>query len=106
VPTVHVGAELMMKCDMCYDRTSTGRRPMCATVCPSQALSYGPRETIERQRAAVPVNSFRFGNEEVRTKVFMMAPAGRLVLDVNVEDYMWKADDEAEPWIVDTPAVG
>ena len=32
--------ELMMKCDMCYDRTSVGLRPMCATVCPSQALSY------------------------------------------------------------------
>jgi Fe-S-cluster-containing dehydrogenase component len=23
--------DLMMKCDMCYDRTSTGRKPMCAT---------------------------------------------------------------------------
>ena len=31
----------MMKCDMCYDRTSVGLRPMCATVCPSQALSFG-----------------------------------------------------------------
>ena len=29
-----------MKCDMCYDRTSVGKRPMCATVCPSQALAY------------------------------------------------------------------
>ena len=42
IPTVHVGPELMMKCDMCYDRTSAGLRPMCATVCPSQALSFGP----------------------------------------------------------------
>ena len=23
------GFELMMKCDMCYDRTSVGRKPMC-----------------------------------------------------------------------------
>jgi len=36
--------EQMMKCDMCYDRTSEGKRPMCATVCPSQALAYVPRE--------------------------------------------------------------
>ena len=42
VPKVHVEPELMMKCDMCYDRTSVGMRPMCATVCPSQALSYRP----------------------------------------------------------------
>ncbi len=24
IPTVHIGPELMMKCDMCYDRTSVG----------------------------------------------------------------------------------
>ena len=39
VPNVYVGPDLMMKCDMCYDRTSVGLRPMCATVCPSQALT-------------------------------------------------------------------
>ena len=37
-----------MKCDMCYDRTSVGKRPMCATVCPSQALAYVTPETIAR----------------------------------------------------------
>ena len=36
----------MMKCDMCYDRTSVGKRPMCATVCPSQALAYVRPEEI------------------------------------------------------------
>jgi Fe-S-cluster-containing dehydrogenase component len=99
VPIVKIEAELMMKCDMCYDRTSTGLRPMCATVCPSQALSYGPRDLVESQRAATPINEFRFGNEPVRTKVFMMAPAATPVIAVDVEDYMWKAEDEAEPWI-------
>jgi len=42
VPKVMVRQEQMMKCDMCYDRTSVGKRPMCATVCPSQALAYVP----------------------------------------------------------------
>ena len=41
-----VDRELMMKCDMCYDRTSVGKKPMCATVCPSQALFFGTREEI------------------------------------------------------------
>ena len=36
VPKYESDADQMMKCDMCYDRTSTGRRPMCATVCPSR----------------------------------------------------------------------
>lgn len=70
-------AELMMKCNMCYDRTSAGKKPMCATVCPSQALYYGTREEIERMRPnSVPVNSFKFGNQEVKTKVSIMMPKG------------------------------
>ncbi|HEX6975365.1 MAG TPA: 4Fe-4S dicluster domain-containing protein [Vicinamibacterales bacterium] len=105
VPTVHVGPELMMKCDMCYDRTSIGLRPMCATVCPSQALSFGPAATIARQRASTPVNEFRFGNQVVRTKVFMMAPADQPAITVDVEDYMWKDGDGSEGWIVDEAAL-
>ena len=38
IPKVIPEYELMMKCDMCYDRTSVGKKPMCATVCPSQAV--------------------------------------------------------------------
>ena len=104
IPTVHVAPELMMKCDMCYDRTSVGLRPMCATVCPSQALMFGPSEAIARNRASIPVNEFQFGRERVRTKVFMMMPADQPVVDVNVEDYMWKERDDTAGWIVE-PAV-
>ena len=106
VPNVYVGPDLMMKCDMCYDRTSVGLRPMCATVCPSQALTYGPPDVIARQRTAQPTADFRFGNEHVKTKVFMMAPAGEPVLAVNVEDYMEKGSDGPEGWIVDDAGLG
>ncbi len=57
--------DLMMKCTMCYDRTSVGKKPMCATVCPSGALFYG-----------TPVNTFVFGKEIVNTKVNIMMPKG------------------------------
>jgi Fe-S-cluster-containing dehydrogenase component len=67
--------KLMMKCDMCYDRTSAGKRPMCATVCPSQALFFGTREQIEELRPrSTPINKFRFGDQVITTKVSMMAP--------------------------------
>ena len=105
IPTVHVAPEVMMKCDMCYDRTSVGLRPMCATVCPSQALSYGPADVIARQRTSVPTRDFRFGREHVRTKVFMMAPAADPVVAVDVEDYLWKDPDAPEGWIVDEAVV-
>ena len=65
----------MMKCDMCYDRTSVGRQPMCTTVCPSRALHYGTWEEIEQLRPrSAPHNKFLFGKQEVRTKVYMMVP--------------------------------
>jgi Fe-S-cluster-containing dehydrogenase component len=77
VPKMMTELDLMMKCDMCYDRTSTGRKPMCATVCPSGALVYGPRKAVDSQRPrSRPINQFRFGEQTVRTKVNLMVPAG------------------------------
>jgi len=51
VPHYVVQIDQMMKCDMCFDRTSVGKKPMCATVCPSQALYYGRAEDIEQHAA-------------------------------------------------------
>jgi Fe-S-cluster-containing dehydrogenase component len=94
VPRMRVRIEQMMKCDMCWDRTSIGLRPMCATVCPSQALAYVTPESIAAGRREVPINRFRFGNQEVTTKVFMMAPAGAAgEIAVDVADYM---DEQGE----------
>jgi Fe-S-cluster-containing dehydrogenase component len=90
VPNVLVQIEQMMKCDLCFDRTSVGKKPMCATVCPSQALSYVPPEEIARTRRETPVNTFVFGRQTVRTMNFMMAPAGVDRIEVDVVDYMWE----------------
>ncbi len=75
VPKMKTDFKLMMKCDMCYDRTSEGLKPMCATVCPSQALFFGTREEIELLRPrSLPTNQFRFGEQTITTKVNMMLP--------------------------------
>jgi nitrite reductase/ring-hydroxylating ferredoxin subunit len=92
-----VAAEQMMKCDMCYDRTSAGLRPMCATVCPSQALAYVPRETIARERREVPSNVFWFGNQRVTTRCSTWCPRGAREVRVDVVDYMWEEPREREP---------
>lgn len=76
--------DLMMKCNMCYDRTSIGKKPMCATVCPSGALYFGTREELALLRPnSSPVNTFQFGQEIVRTKVNLMMPKGstKLVIE-------------------------
>jgi len=86
VPEVFQGPDIMMKCDMCYDRTSVGKKPMCATVCPSQALFFGTREQIRQIRpASAPTNRFRFGQQTITTRVSIMVPregAPRPLVDV------------------------
>jgi Fe-S-cluster-containing dehydrogenase component len=75
VPELYDDRKIMMKCDMCYDRTSVGKKPMCATVCPSQALFFGTREQIDQLRPlSAPVNTFRFGNQTITTQVQVMVP--------------------------------
>ncbi len=85
VPKIDLEKQLMMKCDMCYDRTSVGKKPMCATVCPSQALFFGTREEIERLRPlSAPMNTFQFGRQTITTKVNMMLPRKSSVKRVDV----------------------
>jgi Fe-S-cluster-containing dehydrogenase component len=60
---------------MCYDRTSVGKKPMCATVCPSQALAFGTREEILALRPrSMPTNEFRFGDQVITTRVNVLVP--------------------------------
>ena len=75
VPELYEDRKIMMKCDMCYDRTSVGKKPMCATVCPSQALFFGTRDQIDQLRPqSQPINRFQFGNQTITTKVQVMVP--------------------------------
>lgn len=98
VPKMNTREELMMKCDMCYDRTSEGKRPMCATVCPSQALYFGTREDIERLRPrSRAVNEFRFGLQTIHTKVRMMVPRDAAVSHLDVADAIFDHVDEDDP---------
>ena len=75
VPKMNTGMHLMMKCDLCYDRTSVDKKPMCASVCPSQALFFGTRHEIEKLRPNSRfISSFQFGEQLITTKVNMLVP--------------------------------
>jgi Fe-S-cluster-containing dehydrogenase component len=70
VPKYFTAIDQMMKCDMCTDRTVEGLKPMCASVCPSQALWYGTHEEFDATRRGALLRDFQFGGETVRTKVW------------------------------------
>ncbi len=69
IPKYVADFDQMMKCDMCYDRTSEGLKPMCASVCPSEALWYGTAEQFAETRRGSLTHDWQFGNQQVRTKV-------------------------------------
>lgn len=70
VPKYEAEFDQMMKCDMCLDRTSEGYPPMCASVCPSDALWYGTIEQFHERREGSLLNEFLFGRQKVSTSVF------------------------------------
>jgi ferredoxin len=47
---------------------------MCASVCPTGAISFGTYEEIVPKRRTMPVNAHVFGNQLVETKVYLMLP--------------------------------
>jgi Fe-S-cluster-containing dehydrogenase component len=97
----------MMKCDMCYDRTSVGKKPMCATVCPSQALFYGTHEQIEQLRPmSTPVNRFQFGRQTISSRVFMMMPAELVTSRPYVDVTAAMTEEPRERAIALTPSGG
>ena len=68
VPKFDPVEQLAYKCNLCYDRTSVGLGPMCATVCPSDALYYGTAAEVEASRPGRSVvDVFGFGNQELQT---------------------------------------
>ena len=96
VPRYVAAIDQMVKCDMCYDRTSIGKKPMCATVCPSQALYYGTREELVRLRRETPVNEFQFGRQTVRTKVNLMTSSESERFDFDVVGFMADAEPDVD----------
>jgi len=103
VPKFNIAGHYMQKCNLCYDRTSQGKRPMCATVCPTQAIFYGTYEewiTAGRgQQGAKPVNTFYFGRQRIRTRNYVTMREQNEELDL-----MALVEDAALGWHANLPA--
>jgi hypothetical protein len=86
VPKFDTAGHYMRKCNLCYDRTSLGKGPMCATVCPTQAIFYGTYEEWlaagRAEQGAKPVNVFFFGKQRVRTRNYIVMTEHDEALDL------------------------
>ncbi len=100
VPKFQRPGHYMQKCNLCYDRTSQGKGPMCATVCPTQAIFYGTYEEWvaagRGRQGAKPVNTFFFGRQRVQTRNYVVVGEHEEKLDllslVSESDLGWEAN--------------
>jgi Fe-S-cluster-containing dehydrogenase component len=114
VPKFQISQNYMRKCNMCYDRTSQDKAPMCATVCPTQAIFYGTYEEFmaagRAMQGAKPINRFVFGSQTVRTRNYVVLTEEDERLDLlamATEARLGRmdalpaptADRNAEPWV-------
>ncbi len=83
VPKYDTARDLMTKCDLCYDRTSRDLRPMCATVCPSEALYYGTEEELAARRSRTATFEFDFGGQRVATRNGFVTPQSKGGVEVD-----------------------
>jgi Fe-S-cluster-containing dehydrogenase component len=86
IPKFDVAGRYMRKCNLCYDRTSVGLPPMCASVCPTEAIFYGTYEEWlaagRGQQGARPVNVFYFGQQRLRTRNYIVMREEQDALDL------------------------
>ena len=68
--------------------TASVGKPMCASVCPSQALFYGTRRACPPASQFPGDHSFQFGRQTIETKVNMMVPKNAPVTRVDVTSAM------------------
>ena len=76
VPKMNTRMNLMMKCDMCYDRTSVGQEAdvRVGLPQPGAALRHARGGARGCGLARAILNTFRFGNQTITTKVNMLVP--------------------------------
>ena len=75
---------------------------MCASVCPTGAISFGKYEDIVPLRRTKPVNAHVFGNQKVETKVYLMLPTESDEVEVDgcgVFEGRIKTEASSESWI-------
>jgi Fe-S-cluster-containing dehydrogenase component len=114
IPKFDTSGNYMRKCNLCYDRTSIGKPPMCSSVCPSQAIFYGTYEEFMQAgrgtQGAKPVNVFYFGRQRVRTRNYvvmhedddaldLMALAAEASLGSVAHTPPSTLGNESEPWV-------
>lgn len=77
IPKIDVEQNLMYKCDLCIDRTKDDIPPMCASVCPADAIQWLTEEEIEQKK-----NKYELDNDKWVTSMPFLE--GETLVEVNL----------------------
>jgi len=61
-----LGAGVMYKCDLCYDRVKKGLEPACVVACPRKAIMFGSKKTLREvaYKRSEEIGGFVYGDKE------------------------------------------
>ena len=90
IPKIVPEYEQMMKCDMCYDRTSVGKKPDVRDGMSQPGAGVRAARGHRRIAARSRPTSFQFGEQKITTQVYMMTPAGTDSVTLDITEFMWE----------------
>lgn len=73
VPLYLESLNLVMKCDMCYDRYRSGEKPKCTAACPTGALAFTSIAEMERARRGIAIHNWIADGEKIQTKAGLIS---------------------------------
>ncbi|HOO90667.1 MAG TPA: 4Fe-4S dicluster domain-containing protein [Syntrophales bacterium] len=71
------GGGVMYKCNLCYDRLKSGRKPACVEACPQEAILFGEKDKMRElaHRRAEEIDGYIYGEKENGgTSTFYVSP--------------------------------
>lgn len=74
IPKVDEERNLMYKCDLCYDRTSKGRPPMCVSVCPTDTILFIDEAEARKRTNKQVQYQWNFGDTVIETRTVIGIP--------------------------------
>ncbi|MCL6477161.1 MAG: 4Fe-4S dicluster domain-containing protein [Peptococcaceae bacterium] len=102
-----LGAGVMYKCDLCYDRIKKGRKPACVEACPGKAVVFGEINAMRemaRKRAA-EIGGYIYGDKENGgTSTFYVSPAPFDKINKDLQDQKSRQPDPSAPGFPLMPA--
>lgn len=96
----YLGAGVMYKCDLCYDRIKRGGVPACVEACPKKAIVFGEVNSIREQalKRAGEIGGFLYGDKENGgTSTFYVSPVPFEKIDQELKAQRSRQPDPATP---------